>query len=389
MYRIQTLNAIASAGLSRMDPKEFTVQSELENPDGILVRSAKLHDLEFSPSLRAIARAGAGTNNIPIDRCSEAGIVVMNTPGANANAVKELVLCAMLLSSRDVMGGMHYVTEQAGLDVNLSEVVESGKSKFAGPEIAGKTIGIIGLGAIGVEVANACYKLGMDVLGYDPYLSVQTALKLDRHVKVTKEVDEIYRSADYITIHVPYSEQTKHFVDAEAISKMRGSVRIINLARGELVEETAIISALTEGRVARYVTDFPTREIVAVKNVIALPHLGASTPDSEQNCAVMAVDHIKDYLANGNIIHSVNLPDAAMDRSGLCRVCVIHKNIPSMLSNIMNILSDGSVNVENMLNKSKGDYAYTILDLNTRMTDAIADQLRSISGVIRVRVLNH
>ncbi|MFI3250096.1 MAG: phosphoglycerate dehydrogenase [Eubacteriales bacterium] len=389
MYRIQTQNAIANIGLSRLDPKDFTVGSEMDSPDGILVRSADLHSYQIPDSLRAIARAGAGTNNIPIDRCSEAGIVVMNTPGANANAVKELVLCSMLMSSRDILGGIDFVAEQAKLDVDLHKVVEGGKSTFRGPELFGKTIGIIGLGAIGVEVANACYRLGMEVIGYDPFLSVTTALKLDRHVTATKNLDDIYRNADYITIHVPYSEATKNFIDQDAISKMRGSVRIINLARGELVNQDAILSALQEGRVARYVTDFPTKELVDVKNVIPLPHLGASTPDSEDNCAVMAVDHLKDYLEHGNIIHSINLPDAVMERSGICRLCLIHKNIPSMLSHIMNVLSDGSVNVENMINKSKGDYAYTMLDLNTKLPDTVANELRSIEGVIRVRRLTH
>ena len=390
MYRIKTLNKISSIGLDRLDKNRFQVGTEVENEDGILVRSAKMHDYQFPAELRAIARAGAGTNNIPIDRCSENGIVVFNTPGANANAVKELVIAAMLVASRDIMGGAKWVQEQAAdPQVDLPAAVEKGKSAFVGPELNHKVLGVIGLGAIGAQVANAALGLGMDVYGYDPFLSVSTALRLDRHVNVVKTLDEIYKVADYITIHVPFNPSTKDTINAEAISKMKGSVRILNLARGGLVNNDDMIAALESGRVARYVTDFPDAQIAKAKNVIALPHLGASTPESEENCAVMAVDQLEDYLVNGNIVNSVNLPSVSQDWSGISRLCLIHKNMPAMLTQIMSSLSEDGINVENMTNKSKKDYAYTMVDVNTRITDEVAAQLRAIPGVIRVRVLNH
>ena len=390
MYRIKTLNKISSSGLSHLDKARFQVSSEVENEDGILVRSANMHDYEFPDALRAIARAGAGTNNIPIDRCSEAGIVVFNTPGANANAVKELVLCALLISSRDVLGGAEWVQEQIQTpNSDLSAAVEKNKSNFVGPELYHKTLGIIGLGAIGALVANDALKLGMDVYGYDPYLSVDAALRLDRHVHVVKDVNELFKVCDYITIHVPYLPSTKDFINEEAISKMKGGVRVLNLARGELVNDDDMIAALESGRVAKYITDFPNEKIAAAKNVIALPHLGASTPESEENCAVMAVRELEDYLVNGNIRNSVNLPNLEQDWSGIARLCIIHKNVPAMLTSIMTTLSDDGINVENMTNKSKKDYAYTMVDVNTRITDEVANEIRAIPGVIRVRVLNH
>lgn len=390
MYRIKTLNKISSAGLARLDQTRFQAGDDLENEDGILVRSAPMHDYVFPDALRAIARAGAGTNNIPIDRCSESGIVVFNTPGANANAVKELVVAAMLISSRDVIGAADWVQEQVHTpNVEVASVVEKGKATFAGPELFHKTLGVIGLGAIGVLVANVALELGMDVYGYDPYLSVNTALRLDRHVHVVQNVDDLYRVADYITIHVPYNSSTKDTINAEAISKMKGQVRVLNLARGELVNDDDMIDALESGRVAKYVTDFPNDRIAAVKNVIALPHLGASTPESEENCAVMAVRQLQDYLLNGNITNSVNLPNVSQDWSGTARICMIHKNVPAMLTQIMGVLSSDNINVENMTNKSKKDYAYTMVDVNTRITDDVANELRAIPNMIRVRVLNH
>ena len=379
MYRIKTLNKISSAGLD-----------QLENEDGILVRTAAMHDYVFPDALRAIARAGAGTNNIPIDRCSENGIVVFNTPGANANAVKELVIAALLIASRDILGGSEWVQEQAHTpNVDLAAAVDKGKSAFVGPELYRKTLGVIGLGAIGALVCNIALDLGMDVYGYDPFLSVDAALRLDRHVHVVKSVDELYKVSDYITIHVPYTNDTKDFINAEAISKMKGQVRVLNLARGGLVNDDDMIAALESGRVAKYVTDFPNDKIALVHNVIALPHLGASTPESEENCARMAADQLKDYLINGNIKNSVNLPNVHQDWSGISRVCLIHKNIPAMLTKITTILSDEGVNVENLTNKSKKDYAYTMVDLNGRIKDAVADELRAIPGMIRVRVINH
>ena len=372
MYRIKTLNKISSVGLSRLDRDRFQVGSEVENEDGILVRSALMHDYVFSESLRAIARAGAGTNNIPIDRCSENGIVVFNTPGANANAVKELVIAAMLIASRDILGGADWVQEQAHT-----------------PELYRKTLGVIGLGAIGALVCNTALDLGMDVYGYDPFLSVDAALRLDRHVHVVKDVDELYKVSDYVTLHIPYSGTTKDFINADAIAKMKGQVRILNLARGGLVNEDDLIAALESGRVAKYVTDFPDHRITTVKNVIALPHLGASTPESEENCAVMAARQLQDYLLNGNVTNSVNLPNVAQDWSGIARICLIHKNVPAMLTQIMTTLSDDHINVENMTNKSKKDYAYTMVDVNTRLTEEAVEELRAIPNMIRVRVLNH
>ena len=390
MYRIKTLNKISSAGLDQLDKSRFQVGNDVENEDGILVRSAAMHDYVFPDALRAIARAGAGTNNIPIDRCSENGIVVFNTPGANANAVKELVIAALLIASRDILGGAEWVQEQAHTpNVDLAAAVEKGKSAFVGPELYRKTLGVIGLGAIGALVCNIALDLGMDVYGYDPFLSVDAALRLDRHVHVVKSVDELYKVSDYITIHVPYTNDTKDFINAEAISKMKGQVRVLNLARGGLVNDDDMIAALESGRVAKYVTDFPNDKIALVHNVIALPHLGASTPESEENCTRMAADQLKDYLINGNIKNSVNLPNVHQDWSGISRVCLIHKNIPAMLTKITTILSDEGVNVENLTNKSKKDYAYTMVDLNGRIKDAVADELRAIPGMIRVRVINH
>lgn len=390
MYRIKTLNKISNAGLVHLDQTRFQVGTDVENEDGVLVRSASMHDYVFPNALRAIARAGAGTNNIPIDRCSENGIVVFNTPGANANAVKELVVAAMLIASRDILGGADWVKEQARTpEVNVAEAVEKVKSAFAGPELYRKTLGVIGLGAIGALVCNIALDLGMDVYGYDPFLSVDAALRLDRHVRVVKDVNELYKVADYITIHIPFNGSTKDFINAEAIAKMKGQVRILNLARGGLVNNDDMIQALESGRVAKYVTDFPDSQITTVKNVIALPHLGASTPESEENCAVMAARQLGDYLVNGNITNSVNLPNVSQEWSGIARLCLIHKNVPAMLTRIMSALSDDGINVENMTNKSKKDYAYTMVDVNTRITDQVADELRVIPGVIRVRVLNH
>ncbi len=387
MYQIKTMNKIAAAGLDVL-ADGYTVGDDVRNEDGILVRSAKLHDYPFPERLRAIARAGAGTNNIPIDRCSEAGIVVFNTPGANANAVKELVICALLVASRDVLGGSAWVREQAGTEgVDVAAVVEKGKSAFVGPEIYHKTLGVIGLGAIGVLVANAAVSLGMEVYGYDPYLSVDTALRLDRHVHVVKDVAELYKAADYVTIHVPYMDSTKHTINADTLALMKDGVRVINLARGELVDDDAMIAALESGKAACYVTDFPNNKITLAKNVVAIPHLGASSPESEENCAVMAARQLKDYLENGNIKNSVNFPNVEMDRSGVQRLCIIHKNIPAMLANITLQLSKDGINVENMTNKSKGDYAYTLVDLGSPAEEKALAGIQAIPGILRLRVI--
>lgn len=387
MYRIKTLNKISSAGLAHLDQTRFQVGNDVENEDGILVRSAAMHEYEFPQALRAIARAGAGTNNIPIDRCSENGIVVFNTPGANANAVKELVLCAMLMGSRDVDGGIQWVRQQVASGVDVTTVVEKGKAAFIGPELYKKTLGIIGLGAIGSLVANIALSLGMDVYGYDPFLSVDAALRLDRHIHVVKDINELYKRADYITIHIHYTKDTERMIDAKAIGAMKRGVRFINLARGEIVDDDAMLAALDTGWVAAYVTDFPNNRLVGAPHVLAMPHLGASTPESEQNCAVMAVDQLRDYLENGNIRNSVNLPAVSQERSGVCRLCLIHKNVPAMLASITTLLSRDGINVENLSNKSRGDYAYTIVDLSAPADQCVIDEVTALENVIRVRVI--
>ena len=389
MFRIKTLNKISPAGLSVLDKSRFTVSDDAENEDGILVRSADMQDYPFPENLRAIARAGAGTNNIPIARCSEAGIVVFNTPGANANAVKELTVCALLLASRDVVGGADWVKLQAGSGADVAAAVEKGKSQFVGPELLGKTLGVIGLGAIGVQVANIATKLGMTVYGYDPFLSVDAALSLSRFVHRAMDLETIYKNCDYITLHVPQTPETRGMINTDAINMMKGHVRILNLARGGLVNDDDMLAALETGRVAAYVTDFPNNKIVQGKRVVAIPHLGASSPESEENCAVMAAQELKDYLENGNIRNAVNLPNLVQDWSGETRLCIIHRNVPNMLASVTTVLSREHVNVENMTNKSRGEYAYTIVDVSARVGDAVANELRAIDGILRVRVLNH
>lgn len=390
MFRIKTLNKISPTGLAALDAARFTVSDSVENEDGILVRSADMQDYQFPEALRCIARAGAGTNNIPTDRCSESGIVVFNTPGANANAVKELAVCALMLSSRDVAGGVEWVKEQARTEgVDVAKAVEKGKSQFVGPEISGKCLGVLGLGAVGVQVANIATKLGMEVYGYDPYLSVDAALSLSRLVHHVTDLSSIYKNCDYISIHVPQTPDTKGMLSAEAFDQMKTGVRIINLARGGLVVAEDMIAALESGKVARYVTDFPDNTITLCKNVVPIPHLGASSPESEENCAVMAAQQLRDYLETGNIKNSVNLPTLVQDWSGETRLCIIHRNVPNMLASIMSTLAKDDVNVENMTNKSKGNYAYTIVDVSARVGDAVADELRAIGGVLRVRVLRH
>ena len=389
MFRIKTLNKIASVGLAQLDKGRFVVEDDCTNPDGILVRSAKMHDYEFPEALRAIARAGAGTNNIPLDRCSEAGIVVFNSPGANANAVKEEVIFAMRAASRHMFEANEWAKREAASGADVLTTMEKAKSQFAGPEIFGKTLGIIGLGAIGAKVADAALGLGMNIVGYDPYLSVHAALSLDRRVDVVSNLDDLLKVSDYITIHVPLNDSTRNTIDAAAIAKMKGDVRIINLARNGLVDEEALIPALESGRVAAYVTDFPDNRIANAAGVIALPHLGASTPESEDNCAIMAAHELQDYLENGNITNSVNMPAVSMERSGEARICVIHHNIPNTLAQITSIVSGAGMNVENLANKSRKDYAYTMLDVNGKVADAMVEQIKGIEGVIRVRVMQH
>ena len=386
MYKIKTYNKISKIGLEAFDDK-YTVGDEVENADGAIVRSAALHDVEFPATLKAIARAGAGTNNIPIDRCSEQGIVVFNTPGANANAVKELVIAGLLISSRRVIPAIVWAKTLKGEGDAVGKLVENGKGAFAGPELKGKTLGIIGLGAIGVMVANAANHLGMTVYGYDPYLSVNSAWNLTHNAVHIYDINEIYKKCDYISVHVPLTDDTKNMINAAAIANMKDGVRILNFARAGLVNSDDMLSALESGKVAAYVTDFPTEEMLCVDGVIAIPHLGASTPESEDNCADMAARQLIDYIENGNITNSVNMPAISMPRSGKYRVCVIHKNIPNMLTAITGIVAENDVNIENMLNKSRGDYAYTMIDVNVDNTDTIEERIAAIDGVIKVRVI--
>ena len=382
MFKISTLNKISGKGLNLLS-EEYMITENTAEADGILVRSQDMHSMELSDQLKAIARAGAGVNNIPIDRCSEEGIVVFNTPGANANAVKELVVCALLLASRKVVQGANWVKGLKGTP-DIGPAAEKGKSTYAGPEIAGKKLGIIGLGAIGVKVANAAVGLDMEVWGYDPYLSVDGALKLDRSVKHVTELDEIFANCDYITIHVPLTPDTKHTISEEAIGKMKDGVRVINLARGELVDTKAMAKALESGKVAAYVSDFASDEILEQENAITLPHLGASTPESEDNCAKMAVYEITEYLEKGTIRNSVNFPNLKVPYEGGYRICMIHKNIPNMIASITSAVR---CNIENMGNRSKGDYAYTIIDTAEAPTEANLDELRAIEGMISVRTI--
>lgn len=384
---IKTYNKISAAGLNRLAAKGYAYGDEVEDPVGAIVRSASLHETEFPKSLLAIARAGAGTNNIPIDRCSEQGIVVFNTPGANANAVKELVIAGLLIASRRIVPAIEWAKGLKGNGEAVGKMVEKGKSAFAGPEISGKSIGVIGLGAIGVRVANAANHLGMKVYGYDPYLSVNAAWNLTHNAIHAIDIKEIFENCDYITIHVPLTPETKGFINAETIATMRDGVRILNFARGDLVHSTDILAALENGKVAAYVTDFPNDEILGHDGVIAIPHLGASTPESEDNCAGMAADELTDYIENGNITNSVNLPNTDMARSSEKRICIIHKNVPTMITKITQVLAAKGVNIENMLNTSKKQYAYTLLDVTGDITDDIANEIAALDDIIRVRVI--
>ncbi len=385
MYNIKTLNKISTVGLSRLG-SDYTYGDDVQNPDAILVRSASMHEMDMPESLLAIARAGAGVNNIPLDKCSEQGIVVFNTPGANANAVKELVIAGLLLSSRKITAGIEWAKTLKGNGDAVGKMVEKGKSQFAGPEIKGKTLGVIGLGAIGALVANAAIALGMDVIGYDPFLSVDGALQLSRHVKHVTNLDEVFADSDYITVHVPLTPDTKNIVCAENIAKMKDGVRILNYSRADLCNSEDVLAAIESGKVSTYVTDFATDNLLGVDGVIAMPHLGASTPESEDNCARMAADEIKDYLENGNITHSVNFPAAKMARTGDVRYCVLHKNVPAVLQSVLSFVSQQGANVENMENKSRKDYAYTIIDVTGASAD-LTDSIKGVDGVIRVRVI--
>lgn len=386
MYQYNCLNPISEIGLSRFT-ENYQKTDSMENAEGVLVRSAAMHDMELPKNLLAVARAGAGTNNIPLEKCAQQGIVVFNTPGANANGVKELVLCGMLLASRDVTGGIDWVKANADVET-VGKDAEKAKKNFAGTEIYGKKLGIIGLGAIGIRVANAAVALGMDVYGYDPYLSVDAALKLTREVKHVKNVDDIYAECDYITVHVPLMDATKGMIDAAAIEKMKEGVIVLNFARDQLVNEKDMTAALEAGKVRKYVSDFPNPTTAGKKGCIVIPHLGASTEESEDNCAVMAVDELMDYLENGNIRNSVNYPACDM---GVCsnvgRVAILHKNIANMITQFTAAFGEAGINISDMTNKSRGEFAYTLMDIAAAADEKIIARLNNIEGVFRVRVV--
>ncbi|MDY5845613.1 MAG: phosphoglycerate dehydrogenase [Bariatricus sp.] len=385
MYKYYCLNPISNVGLDKLTD-DYVPAGDAKGADAILVRSAAMHDMEFDKNLKAIARAGAGVNNIPLERCAEEGIVVFNTPGANANGVKELVIAGLLLASRDIIGGINWVQENEE-DGNIAKDAEKAKKAFAGCEIEGKKLGVIGLGAIGVLVANAATNLGMDVYGYDPYVSVDSAWRLSRNIHHAKSVDELYKDCDYITIHVPALPDTKGMIDKNAIELMKDGVVVLNFARDVLVNSEAMVDALVSGKVKRYVTDFPTPEIAGVKNAIVIPHLGASTEESEDNCAKMAVQEVRDFLENGNIKNSVNYPACDMGVKDKTRITILHRNIPNMIGQFTALLAKDNVNIDDMTNKNSGTYAYTMMDVDSEVNEEVVKGLEAIDGVLRVRVI--
>ncbi len=386
MMKVQLLNKIAKVGTDVLPPAKYEVSADVQNPDAIMVRSAVMHDMAFPDHLLAIARAGAGVNNIPVAECAKKGVVVFNTPGANANGVKELTIASLLLAARDIVGGIEWAKTLAGTQ-GVAAAVEKGKSAFAGSEIEGKKLGVIGLGAIGGLVANAAKNMGMNVVGFDPYITVEAAWSLSRSVQKAASYDEIFETCDYITLHIPATAETKGFLNAGVFARMKKGARVINLSRADLVVMKDLKEALENGTVARYVTDFPTEDILGVRGVIAIPHLGASTEEAEDNCAVMAAHELDEYLTNGNIKNSVNYPDASMPHDGDARLCVMHENKPSMLSQISSLVSGKNINIENMLNRSKGDFAYTIVEIRGGVPSDIVSSLGGIDGIIRVRVI--
>ena len=386
MAKYTCLNPIAACGLD-LFPDTYEKTEDFAEADVALVRSAAMHDLDFPESMLAVARAGAGVNNIPLDQCAEKGIVVFNTPGANANGVKELVIAGMLLACRDITGGIQWVKDNQD-DPGIAKATEKAKKAFAGTEIQGKTLGVIGLGAIGVRVANAAVELGMKVLGYDPYLSVNAAWHVSQHVQHVLSADEIYKQCDFITIHVPLLDSTKGMISREAIASMKENVVVLNFSRDTLVDEAAMVEALEAGKVRKYVVDFPNPTTAGVKNCIVTPHLGASTAESEDNCAIMAVNELVDYVENGNITHSVNYPDCNMGVcSGAGRIAILHKNVKNTISQYTAILGDAGINISDMTNKSRGDYAYSLIDLDAPATDEIVEKLSAIDGVLKIRVV--
>lgn len=386
MTKINCLNPIANCGMDLFSDN-YVVTDNFSEAEAVLVRSASMHDMELSDSLLAVARAGAGVNNIPLEKCAENGVVVFNTPGANANGVKELVVAGLLLASRDLMGGYNWVKENSS-DDNLAKNVEKQKSKYAGCEISGKKLGVIGLGAIGAKVANIAIRLGMEVYGYDPFVSVDAAWSLSRHIKHIVNVEDIYKECDYITMHVPLVDSTNEMINNESMSKMKDGVKILNFSRDLLVKDADMIDALESGKVAKYVTDFPNATIAGVNNVITLPHLGASTEESEDNCAIMAVKEISDFIENGTIKNSVNYPACDAGKcSSAARVTICHKNIPNMLTQFTGLFAANSINVSNMISKSKANWAYSVLDVDQTATDDIINAINSIDGVVKVRII--
>ncbi|PGS47236.1 phosphoglycerate dehydrogenase [Bacillus sp. AFS041924] len=386
MIKIQTLNNISEHGIKEFPLENYSINNDLIEPDGILLRSHSMHEMSIPNSVKAIARAGAGVNNIPIDECTSRGIVVFNTPGANANAVKELVLTSLFLSSRRIIEGIEWTRSLFG-EENVSKIVEAGKKEFAGTEIAGKKLGIIGLGAIGALVANDALALDMEVYGYDPYISVETAWRLSRNVQRIDNLEHIFSTCDYITIHVPLTAETKEFVNEKLLSVVKKGVRILNFSRSELVEDAAIEYALNNGTVGVYVTDFPNEKVIGMKNVIPIPHLGASTTESEENCARMAAKQLKNYLETGNIKNSVNFPNVELPYTGKKRITIAHKNIPNMVGQITGLLANYQVNIADMLNRSKGAFAYTMIDLDETINEPVEQLLKEIEGVISVRII--
>lgn len=385
MKIIKTYNKIADIGLNELDKEKYTITDSADNPDAIMVRSASLHDVDFGCKLTAIVRCGAGVNNIPVERCAEQGIVVFNTPGANANGVKELTLAALLLASRDIVGGIQWANT---LTENVAKQVEKGKSAFGGCELLHKTLGVIGLGAIGGMVANGAKSLGMNVIGCDPYITINAAWHLSRSVAQAASYDEIYEKADYITLHIPATPQTKGMINKETIAKMKDGVKIINLSRADLVNAADLKQALESGKVSAYVTDFPTEETINCKGIITIPHLGASTAESEDNCAIMAAHELDDFLRNGNITNSVNYPSISIPYAGGGRVLVLHKNVPTIISQITSIISAEGINIDNMANRSKGDYACTLIDIPEKTNDALIEKISEIEHIIRIIKVN-
>ncbi len=387
MYRIQLLNKISALGLELLPHDDYEYASEIVSPDAILVRSQKMHDLELPGSLKAIARAGAGVNNIPVEKCSERGIVVFNTPGANANAVKEMTLMGLFISSRKVYRGITWAKGLAGQGGDVGKLVEKGKEQFTGPEIKGKKLGVVGLGAIGVMVANDAEALGMQVAGYDPYLSVDSAWGLSRTVRKAISLDELLAGSDFISLHMPLNADTRGKINREKFRLMRKGIRILNFARGELVNDDDLIEAINEGIVEMYVTDFPNEKLLAIDNIIPVPHLGASTPESEDNCATMAVNQLRDYLEKGNIKNSVNFPECILPSSGQMRITIANRNVPNIIGQFTTILADEKINIADMLNRSRDDYAYNIIDIDSPIDDSVIARLKSVNGVVLVRVI--